>query len=150
KLPQISRSSDMMVAADATQFDYDGSNPGLADQAGNSYYILGRLNSSSIYVSWNQFTAIGSGFNVPAGFAIDGVVPTPGTPVKFQSGQPTPDSSSWNVCDVAFRHNDDKSANLLFIDGHVGSARYNPNSEFWLGQADAGELTQRNVMIYGK
>jgi prepilin-type N-terminal cleavage/methylation domain-containing protein/prepilin-type processing-associated H-X9-DG protein len=146
KLTQVSRATETLVASDASQYIENAATPWLEDQVGNSYYILSRLNSSSIF--WNQFTAIGNGFDVPPGFNIDGVVPTPTTPVKFQDGEANRDSPDWQNCGVRFRHTDEKRANLLFLDGHVEAFELDERSEVWPDQPDGGQLQQQHVMLY--
>jgi prepilin-type processing-associated H-X9-DG protein/prepilin-type N-terminal cleavage/methylation domain-containing protein len=151
KLTQIGRPTEVLLAADASQYIRDPSKSWLDDQVGNSYYILDRLNSSSIY--WtnpkNQFTAIGDGFVVPTGFNIDGIVPQPDTPVKFQAGIANLDTQAW-ASGVRFRHFDESKANVVFVDGHVESKQLNEQSTLWPDQPDGGDLQQKNVMIYRK
>lgn len=106
-----------------------------------------RLNSSSIY--WNQFTQVGSGWKLDGAFTnINGVVPGPETPTKFQSGQANLDTSSFNSCGPRFRHADDTKVNVVFVDGHVESKQMNKISTVWAGEPDGGELQQKHVMIY--
>jgi prepilin-type N-terminal cleavage/methylation domain-containing protein/prepilin-type processing-associated H-X9-DG protein len=146
KLSQIPRSTEMLLASDASQLIPSASTPWASNQWGNAANTMTRLNTSSIF--WNQFTAIGPGFSLPSGFSIDGVTPTPTTPIKFQSGQLNRDSTSWNSSGTRFRHFNEQNINVVFADGHVESMRLNEESRFWTGEPDGGELQQRHVMIY--
>ncbi len=147
KLAQIPRPTELMLAADASQYRGEVSQPWFNSNIGNAYPAMLRLNSSSIF--WNQFTDVGDGF-VPLGLYtnFDGVAPGPETPVKFQSGTPNLESLPFNSCGPRFRHFDDTKVNALFVDGHVDSRRLNEVSTNWPGEPDGGELQQKNVMIY--
>ena len=140
KLVQVPESTRTLVAADASQFVGNG-DPGLADLEGNAFYALSALNSFSIY--WNQFqTGYGN-------LQIDGVDVHADSPVRLKMGTVgNEDSARWYEADVRFRHDDDEDANVLFLDGHVGSLRLSKRGDVWNdGRPDGGQLTQKHVML---
>ena len=133
KLTQVPESTSTLVVADATQFVGDKN----ADIYGNAFWQLSALDSWSIY--WNQFTDVN-------GLNIDGVDVNGDTPVRMKIGNA--DSTNYDQCDVRFRHGDEAEANVLFLDGHVESMRYNERTDVWSdGLPDGGELRQKHVML---
>ena len=137
KLTQVPSSVRTLVLSDASQFLGNG-DPGLDHLKGNAFYSLTAMNSFSIY--WNQFQQP---------IAIDGVDVNGGSPVRLKMGSTgNQDTSTWFEADVRFRHRDNDTANVLFLDGHVEALRLTPDSPLWADSLpDGGQLLQRNVML---
>lgn len=133
KLGRIRNSSEVLLAADASQFDM----PSQPTLHGNAYWTMLTLNNNS--VNWNQFLYSPVPLSGGQAVALD-------DPMTLQFGNR--DMKDWARCDVRFRHGNQDMANILFVDSHVGDATINPERKAYPGlPGDTGTLKLKNAYL---
>jgi prepilin-type N-terminal cleavage/methylation domain-containing protein/prepilin-type processing-associated H-X9-DG protein len=139
KLAQVP--AEVVLTVDAKQFD----NPAFPNVHGNAPWFLGLLGHGGMYTHLFESPPD----NPLHGTAIGSV--SPDDPVPLLGGNSDLDSGGWNDGDVRFRHRENDTINVSFIDGHVEALRIGTNSTRWTGsnpeEVDGGQLLFKNVML---
>ncbi|MEL7240381.1 MAG: prepilin-type N-terminal cleavage/methylation domain-containing protein, partial [Planctomycetota bacterium] len=145
KFSQVRNSSEILLVADARQFEAVGVDGGRVN--GNAPWFLGLFGHGGIFT--HKFESDPENPLVGTGIGdVDASTPVP--LVSIGNRDLTDDANEWNFGDVRFRHDGDQKMNVGFLDGHVSALRIGERSERWdtnEQDVDAGELTFGNIML---
>jgi prepilin-type N-terminal cleavage/methylation domain-containing protein/prepilin-type processing-associated H-X9-DG protein len=145
KLAQVPNSSEILLVADARQFNAPDVDGGRVH--GNAPWYMGLFGHGGMFN--HKFTSdpenpiSGTGIG-----AVDGDTPVP--LVTIGNRDLSADAGEWNFGDVRFRHRDDEQLNIGYLDGHVGSKTIGRRSDTWdtnPQDVDAGTLKFKNIML---
>ncbi|MEM6314702.1 MAG: DUF1559 domain-containing protein [Planctomycetota bacterium] len=146
KMQQVRNASDIFLIGDARQFDAPTVDNGRVH--GNAPWYMGNFGYYGIFN--HKFER-----SVDANTNIDPDAGDPVTIAAIGNRDLSAAANEWTNGDLRFRHLDNTSINVGYLDGHVSVSKIGTGSDTWLIGAsggnpegfDGGEITWRNVML---
>lgn len=146
---RIHYSSHPRLMPDITSTESYGPNAGerrrpmLIDEVLNASELIAVFDGVQIESSGNGVSPNGWGIDSDRlfydTFLVSGVSGSPDDRARAGSNQDAATGGDGNVGEMRFRHNNDSSANVVFLDGHAGTIRYGGN--------DGTDLFRRNLNV---